>query len=94
MLFVCLFNLRLFGFCLLPLPLPLNVWEELRLVSVALPGLFSYLFVLFRFTFMAYQLPVRRLGSATPSGRMAKREPRQLWPTDSLSHTGTVLGEN
>ena len=29
-------------FCLFPLPL--GVWEELRLVIVALPGLFSYLF--------------------------------------------------
>ena len=29
-------------FCLFPLPL--DVWEELRLVSEALPGLFSYLF--------------------------------------------------
>ena len=25
-------------------PLPLSVWEELRFVIVALPGLFSYLF--------------------------------------------------
>ena len=29
-------------FCLLPLPL--GIWEGLRLVTVALPGLFSYLF--------------------------------------------------
>ena len=29
-------------FCLVPLPL--GVWEGLRLVIVALPGLFSYLF--------------------------------------------------
>ena len=29
-------------FCLFPLPL--GVWEGLRLVIVALPGLFSYLF--------------------------------------------------
>ena len=27
------------------LPLPLRVWEGLRIVIVALPGLFSYLFV-------------------------------------------------
>ena len=27
-------------------PLPLGVWEELRFVIVALPGLFSYLFLL------------------------------------------------
>ena len=26
-------------------PLPLGIWEELRFVSVAFPGLFSYLFV-------------------------------------------------
>ena len=26
-------------------PLPLGVWEELRFVIVALPGLFSYLFL-------------------------------------------------
>ena len=36
-LFVRLFDLRLF-------PLPLGVWEGLRFVIVALPGLFSYLF--------------------------------------------------
>ena len=30
------------SFCLFPLPL--GVWERLRLVNVALPGLFSYLF--------------------------------------------------
>ena len=30
-------------FCLFPLPL--GVWEGLRFVSVALPGLFSYLFL-------------------------------------------------
>ena len=30
------------GFCLFPLPL--RVWDGLRLVIVALPGLFSYLF--------------------------------------------------
>ena len=28
-------------------PLPLGVWERLRFVIVALPGLFSYLFILF-----------------------------------------------
>ena len=41
-LFVCLFNLHLFGFVF---PLPLSVWEGLRFVIVALPGLFSYLFL-------------------------------------------------
>ena len=44
MLFVHLFDLRLFGFCLFPLPL--GVWEGLRLVIVAHPGLFSYPFIL------------------------------------------------
>ena len=39
-LFVRLFDLRLFGFCL---PLPLGVWEGLWFVIVALPGLFSNL---------------------------------------------------
>ena len=39
-LFVLLFDLRLFGFCLFPLPL--GVWEGLRFVIVALLGLFSY----------------------------------------------------
>ena len=39
-------------FCLFPLPL--GVWEGLRLVIVALPGLFSYLF----YTFKVYALPV------------------------------------
>ena len=29
-------------------PLPLGVWEGLRLVIVALPGLFSYLFFFYR----------------------------------------------
>ena len=41
-LFVRLFDLRLFGFCLFPLSL--GVWVGLRLVIVVLPGLFSYLF--------------------------------------------------
>ena len=41
-LFVLLFNLRFVWFCLFPLPL--GVWEGLRFVMVALPGLFSYLF--------------------------------------------------
>ena len=41
-LFVRLFDLRLFGFCLLPLPL--GVWEGMRFVIVALPEVFSYLF--------------------------------------------------
>ena len=39
-LFVRLFDLRLFGL----FPLPLGVWEGLWFVIVALPGLFSYLF--------------------------------------------------
>ena len=43
-LFVRLFDLSLFGFCLFPLLL--GVWEGLRLVIVALPGIFSYLFLL------------------------------------------------
>ena len=30
-------------------PLPLGVWERLRFVIVALPGLFSYLFFYIRF---------------------------------------------
>ena len=34
-------------------PLPLGVWEGLRFVIVALPGLFSYLFFFF-FTFLIY----------------------------------------
>ena len=42
MLFVRLFDLRLFGFVF---PLPLGVWEGLQFVIVALPGLFSYLFM-------------------------------------------------
>ena len=29
---------------IIPFPLPLSVWEGLRFVIVALPGLFSYLF--------------------------------------------------
>ena len=41
-LFVRLFDLRLFWICLLSLPL--GVWEGLRFVIVALPGPFSYLF--------------------------------------------------
>ena len=40
-LFVRLFDLRLFGFVF---PLPLGVWEGLCFFIVALPGLFSYLF--------------------------------------------------
>ena len=40
--FVRLFDLRLFGFVLFPLPL--GVWEGLWLVIVALPGIFYYLF--------------------------------------------------
>ena len=34
-----------------PIPLPLGVWEGLRLVIVALPGLCSYLFFFFFFFF-------------------------------------------
>ena len=41
MFFVRLFDLRLFDFVF---PLPLGVWEGLRFVIVALPGLFSYPF--------------------------------------------------
>ena len=41
-LFVLLFDFCLFWFCWFPLPL--GVWEGLRFVIVALPGLFSYLF--------------------------------------------------
>ena len=40
-LFVRLFGLCLFRFVV---PLPLGVWEGLRFVIVALPGLFSYFF--------------------------------------------------
>ena len=40
-LFVRIFDLCLFGFVLF---LPLVVWEGLQLVTVTLPGLFSYLF--------------------------------------------------
>ena len=39
-------------FCLFPLPL--GVWEGLRFVIVALPGLFSYLsFVILRFALLS-----------------------------------------
>ena len=41
-LFVRLFDLCLFWIC--RFSLPLDVWEGLRFVNVALPGLFSYLF--------------------------------------------------
>ena len=41
-LFVRLFGLRLFGFCLFSLLL--RVWDGLLLVIVALPGLVSYLY--------------------------------------------------
>ena len=40
-LFVRLLDLCLFWIC--QFPLPLGVWERLRFVIVALPGLFSYL---------------------------------------------------
>ena len=39
-LFVCLIDLCLFGF----VGFPIDVWEGLQFVIVALPGLFSYLF--------------------------------------------------
>ena len=35
-------------------PLPLGVWEGLRFVIVALPGLFSYLFFFFFFFFFFF----------------------------------------
>ena len=41
-------------------PIPLGVWEELRFVIVALPGLFSYFFFFFFFFFFFLRLP--RLG--------------------------------
>ena len=41
--FLTFVRFALVWFCLFPLPL--GVWEGLRLVVVALPGLFSYLFV-------------------------------------------------
>ena len=40
-LFVCLFDLHFVWFYLFPFPL--GVWQGLRFVIVALPGLFSYL---------------------------------------------------
>ena len=40
-------------------PLPLGVWEGLRFVIVALPGLFSYLFVFFYRYFFSNYLPHR-----------------------------------
>ena len=42
-LFVRLFDFVLVWIC--RFPLPLGVWEGLRFVIVALPGLFSYLFL-------------------------------------------------
>ena len=44
-LFVRLFALCLFWFC--RFPLPLGIWEGLRFVIVAIPGLFSYFFYTF-----------------------------------------------
>ena len=41
-------------FCLFPLPL--GVWEGLRLVVVALPGLFSDLFVSISYLFIAIKV--------------------------------------
>ena len=49
-LFVRLFDLRLFGFFLFPHPL--GVWEGLRLVIVALPGLFSSNLFFLRFSLL------------------------------------------
>ena len=40
-------------FCLFPSPLPLVVWEGLRFVIVAVPGLLSYLFVTSNYCFDA-----------------------------------------
>ena len=42
--FLTFVRFALVWFCLFPLPL--GVWEGLRFVIVALPGLFSYLFFL------------------------------------------------
>ena len=47
-------------FCLFPLPL--GVWEEMRFVIVALPGLFSYLFFFFFFFFFFFLNPSKTLG--------------------------------
>ena len=44
----------LFWFCLFPLPL--GVWEGLRFVIVALPGLFSYLFLARRGSTIGFHL--------------------------------------
>ena len=49
-IFVRLFDLCLFGFVGW-FPLPLGAWEGLRFVIVALPGLFSYLFFFFFFSY-------------------------------------------
>ena len=38
-------------------PLPLGVWEGLRFVIVALPGLFSYLFFVLLFTYCCFSAP-------------------------------------
>ena len=49
----CMFvRFALVWFCLFSLPL--GVWEGLRFVIVALPGLFSYLFFFFFFFFFFY----------------------------------------
>ena len=39
-------------------PLPLGVWEGLRFVIVALPGLFSYLFFLHSKAVQVYHIPI------------------------------------
>ena len=53
-------------------PLPLGVWEGLRFVIVALPGLFSYLFLertyLFRRCLM-YKTPNRKSQTDSPGKR-------------------------
>ena len=49
--FVHLFDLYLFCFVCGLCPLPLGVWEGLRFVIVALPGLFSHRFFFFVFFF-------------------------------------------
>ena len=59
MLFVRLFGLCLFRF--VGFSLPLGVWEGLRFVIVALPGLFSYLFFFFFFFFFfCYNVRIKR----------------------------------
>ena len=61
-------------------PLPLGVWEGLRFVIVALPGLFSYLFFfaiyLNRYVFVMKRgnyYPLRRFFSSFSSGSFYRR---------------------